>query len=119
MERGKAIWVLVDGKGCLLTHVNPKAWATRAHAKSVLSLLKAQGCNGYRVEQYVQKPKPQRTDGPIYNSGRHEGRADMCAELRRILDPEDTNHWNGDGLLARVRLLAAMEHDERGEKDEK
>jgi len=44
-------------------------------------------------------------DGPIYNAGRFEGRADMCAKLRTILDTEDKNHWNQDGLLKEVCRL--------------
>jgi NTP pyrophosphatase (non-canonical NTP hydrolase) len=44
-------------------------------------------------------------DGPAYNAGRAEGRADLCASLRTIVDPTDTHHWNQDGLLAEVRRL--------------
>jgi hypothetical protein len=44
-------------------------------------------------------------DGPIYNSGRLEGWADVAAQLRKILDPKDTHHWNLDGLLAEVARL--------------
>ena len=49
-----------------------------------------------------------RVDGVTYNSGRLEGHSDMCVNLRAILDPEDTEYWNGDGLLARVEALQAQ-----------
>lgn len=44
-------------------------------------------------------------DGPMYRAGRLEGHADMCAELRMLLDPRDTHHWNRDGLLGAVVSL--------------
>ncbi|MCC6178834.1 MAG: hypothetical protein WAZ94_15140 [Phycisphaerales bacterium] len=44
-------------------------------------------------------------DGPIFNSGRMEGRSDVAASLRRVLDPADVNHWSIDGLLNEVRRL--------------
>jgi alpha-D-ribose 1-methylphosphonate 5-triphosphate synthase subunit PhnG len=46
------------------------------------------------------------TDGPVYNAGRSEGRADVCAVLRAILDPDDKHHWNIDGVIEEVRRLA-------------
>ena len=46
------------------------------------------------------------TDGPVYNRGRSEGWADVCAELRAIIDPDDAHHWNKDGLLKEVERLA-------------
>jgi hypothetical protein len=46
------------------------------------------------------------TDGPVYNRGRSEGWADVCAELRAILDPDDGHRWNKDGLLKEVERLA-------------
>lgn len=46
-----------------------------------------------------------KVDGPVYNAGRSEGHADVAARLRAILDPEDTEHWNLDGLLAEVARL--------------
>jgi len=46
------------------------------------------------------------TDGQDYKAGRHEGHADVCAELRAILDPDDKHHWNKDGLLKEVERLA-------------
>lgn len=45
------------------------------------------------------------TDGPVYNRGRSEGHADVCASLRAILDPGDRNHWNIDGLLKEVARI--------------
>lgn len=47
-------------------------------------------------------------DGPAYNAGRAEGRADLCAAIRAIIDPADTNRWNRDGLLEEVRRLASL-----------
>jgi len=49
--------------------------------------------------------KKESTDGAVYNVGRWEGRADVVAELRAILDPDDTKHWNKDGVIAAVRRL--------------
>lgn len=42
------------------------------------------------------------TDGPVYRAGRSEGRADIAALLRKIIDPADTRHLNLDGLLDAV-----------------
>lgn len=51
-------------------------------------------------------------DGPAYEAGRLEGHADIAARLRAILDPEDENHWNIDGVLEAVednaKMLGAM-----------
>lgn len=51
-------------------------------------------------------------DGPIYEMGRSEGRADIAAKLRKILDPGDKNKLNIDGLLKEVEdnsnLMLAM-----------
>lgn len=53
-------------------------------------------------------------DGPVFNAGRAEGRADVAAQLRGILDPEDTHHWSLDGVLAEVeRLCLALQDAER------
>jgi len=57
---------------------------------------------GKRVEKDELVDK---TDGPLYNAGRCEGRADVCAGLRKILDPTDAHHWNKDGLLGEVDRL--------------
>lgn len=46
-----------------------------------------------------------RVDGRAYTSGRSEGRADVAASLRSVLDPEDSNHWNLDGVLKEVQRL--------------
>lgn len=48
-------------------------------------------------------------DGPAYNAGRAEGRADLCASIRAIVDLADTNRWNLDGLLEEVRRLASLD----------
>lgn len=47
-----------------------------------------------------------KVDGRAYKHGRCEGRADVVAELRAILDPDDAHHWNQDGVLGEVRRLA-------------
>lgn len=47
------------------------------------------------------------TDGPVYERGRWEGRADVAARLREILDPEDKNKWTLDGCLKEVKRLVA------------
>jgi hypothetical protein len=40
-----------------------------------------------------------------FDCGRHEGQADVCAELRSILDPKDRHHWNKYGLMKEVTRL--------------
>lgn len=47
-----------------------------------------------------------KVDGPVYNAGRSEGKADVAAELRAIIDPTDEQHLSLDGLLDIVRKLA-------------
>lgn len=51
---------------------------------------------------------PASVDGPVYNAGRLEGHADIAARLRAILDPEDRNKWNLDGLLKEADRNARM-----------
>lgn len=51
-------------------------------------------------------------DSDTYNAGRAEGRADIVALLRRIVDPEDVFHWNADGVLRAVATLAGRSADE-------
>ena len=46
-------------------------------------------------------------DGRVYNDGRAEGRADIAAKLRAILDPEDKHHLSLEGLLNAVSWKAA------------
>ena len=50
-----------------------------------------------------------KVDGEVYNMGRAEGKADVSASLRHILDPDDINNWNLDGLLKEVIRLS-QEH---------
>ena len=38
------------------------------------------------------------TDSETYNAGRSEGNADVAAELRKIIDPEDKKHLNLTGF---------------------
>lgn len=51
------------------------------------------------------------TDSETYNAGRSEGHADVAAELRKILDPDDKNHWNLDGVLKEVEKLVKYKED--------
>lgn len=46
-------------------------------------------------------------DGPIFNQGRAEGRADVSVSLRKVLDPTDAEHLNLDGSLKKVAHLVA------------
>jgi len=61
-------------------------------------------CNGM-WKKITEQERKEGTDGPVYNAGRSEGHADVCAELRKIIDPKDKNHWNKDGLLKEVARL--------------
>jgi hypothetical protein len=45
------------------------------------------------------------TDSETYNAGRSEGNADVAAELRKIIDPEDKKHLNLTGVLKEVERL--------------
>jgi chromosome segregation ATPase len=56
-----------------------------------------------KVRQVLESAQ---VDGSIYNAGRCEGRADVAAQLRTLLDHGDANHWNLDGLLGEVSRLA-------------
>lgn len=49
-----------------------------------------------------QCTKHEGVDGETYNAGRLEGHADVCADLRAIIDPDDVNRWNYDGLLREI-----------------
>lgn len=46
-------------------------------------------------------------DSETYNAGRAEGNADVAAELRKILDPQDKHHLNLTGALKMVEKLLA------------
>jgi len=46
-----------------------------------------------------------RVDGPVFNLGRSEGRADVAAMLRQVVDPEDKLHLSLDGALNLVAQL--------------
>lgn len=49
------------------------------------------------LRRYESEP-----DEPNYNCGRIEGHADVCAQLRAILDPENVEHLSLDGLLEAI-----------------
>lgn len=51
-------------------------------------------------------------DSDTYNAGRAEGRADIVALLRRLVDPENAFHWNAGGVLRAVAILAGRSADE-------
>jgi hypothetical protein len=53
----------------------------------------------------LEKIIESKVDGPLYSDGRLMGHADVCAELRAILDPKDAHQWNMDGLLKEVRRI--------------
>lgn len=58
-------------------------------------------------------------DTETYNAGRAEGNADVAAELRKILDPQDKHHLNLTGALKMVeKLLADNEHLRKQYSDE-
>ena len=57
--------------------------------------------------EWIEMPQDGGTDGPAFNRGRSEGRSDVAAMLRKIVDPEDKNKWNLDGALAEVRKIMA------------
>jgi len=46
-------------------------------------------------------------DTETYNAGRAQGNADVAAELRKILDPQDKRQLNLNGLLKRIEELLA------------
>lgn len=47
-----------------------------------------------------------------YKAGRMEGRTDVIALLRRLIDPENMFHWNADGVLRAVAALAGRSASE-------
>ena len=49
-----------------------------------------------------------KVDGPVFNLGRSEGRADVAVELRKIIDPTDEQHLSLDGTLDIVRKLVNL-----------
>ena len=46
-----------------------------------------------------------KVDGPVFNSGRMEGRDDVKVMVRKIVDPEDTEHLSLDGVLKKIAEL--------------
>lgn len=52
----------------------------------------------------MSKKTDEGTDGKYYRAGRAEGVADMCADLRTILDPKDKLHMNREALLDEVHM---------------
>lgn len=45
-------------------------------------------------------------DGPVFEQGRSEGRADVATMIREVIDPDDTDKLNLDGLIDRVRGMS-------------
>lgn len=54
------------------------------------------------LDYFREKSK---VDGEIYNLGRSEGRDDVKVLVRKIVDPEDKNRLNIDGVLKEVSSL--------------
>jgi hypothetical protein len=52
-----------------------------------------------------------------FERGRAEGQSDVAAQLRRVLDPEDKNHWSLDGALAAVADMKAELEAKKGAED--
>lgn len=46
-----------------------------------------------------------KVDGPVFNNGRMEGRDDVKVMVRKIVDPEDSEHLSLDGVLKKVAEL--------------
>jgi hypothetical protein len=44
-----------------------------------------------------------KTDGEVYNRGRHEGWSDIISKLRHIVDPTDKHRLNADGILNKIK----------------
>jgi hypothetical protein len=57
------------------------------------------------LERLVKAEADAKVDGPVFNHGRWEGRSDVAAQLRAVLDPSDAGHLSLDGLLAMVNAL--------------
>jgi hypothetical protein len=43
-----------------------------------------------------------KVDGPVFNSGRMEGRDDVKVMFRKLVDPDDVEHLSLDGVLKKV-----------------
>ncbi len=53
-------------------------------------------------------------DSYLFQQGRAEGRSDVVSMLRKIIDPDDTEHLSLDGVLDKVRLIKfLLDADER------
>jgi hypothetical protein len=103
--------------GCPFGSTNPEPmYAGRCVLFAIMRAANTQGdyircsqCMNAEVAAYAKDGVGGGTDGPSYNDGRSEGRADVCADLRAILDPDDAHHWSKDGLIAAVvRLTQAV-----------
>jgi len=46
-----------------------------------------------------------KVDGEIFNLGRSEGHSDIKVKFRKLVDPEDKNHFNIEGVLKEVESL--------------
>ena len=104
-ETGPTPWVTFDGRPVprwpdLNDAVRTK-WV--AAARSLVADMERRMRSAVIASEEAQRAN--RVDGPVFNSGRSEGRSDVAASLRRVLDPGDINHWNIDGLLNEVRRL--------------
>lgn len=78
------------------------------HKEKKVGLMNAQEFWQALVASCEAPVEPGKVDGPIFNLGRSEGRADVAAELRRIIDPSDEQHLSLDGTLDIVRKLVNL-----------
>ena len=57
-------------------------------------------------DELLEKAK---VDGPVFEMGRTEGRSEVSVRLRKIVDPQDKNHWDLEGTLKEVERLRLTE----------
>jgi hypothetical protein len=62
------------------------------------------------LEEIDRLRSENKVDGPVYNSGRSEGRADVKAQFTKIVDPEDEQHFSIDGVLKEVEQLVIFKN---------
>lgn len=76
----------------------------RAFVKHQESVIAHMTNNPKQTSTYIS------TDSETYNAGRSEGNADVAAEIRKIIDPEDKNHFNLQGALKEVEDLVRFKN---------
>lgn len=105
--------VVDDRRASLMARLGGVAPSNAANEKLLADLLNVlsqhcgeRGNSEGALETLNRLVSESKVDGRAYKHGRSEGRADVVAELRAILDPDDAHHWNQDGVLGEVRRLA-------------